>query len=261
MVVEAVRTLLARTTYPDFDVLVIADAPTPADVREDLVALAPDRVRVLPYPFPFNYSDKINHGAVRAQADLLLFLNDDTEILDGDWLETMVGLLAPDVGMVGAKLLYEDGLVQHLGLHVGLGDVLHIGEGLPAEDVGPFAAHLVDREVSGVTGACALVPRRVFEQVGGLAPVLPINFNDVDFGFKILDAGYRILVTPHAVLHHFESRTRQRRALPTEVDALRTRWAHRLASDDYWRERAPARGATAVVPYAARPASAASGPR
>ena len=252
MVVEAVRTLLAKTTYPDFDVLVVADSPTPADVRADLVALAPDRVRVIPYPFPFNYSDKINYGVVRARADLLLTLNDDTEILDGDWLETMVGLLAPDVGMVGAKLLYEDELVQHLGLHVGLGDVMHIGEGLPADDVGPFAAHIVDREVSGVTGACTLVPRHVFEQVGGLAPVLPINFNDVDFGFKILDAGYRVLVTPHAVLHHFESRTRHRRALATEVDLLRARWAHRLASDDFWRERVPAPRPTAVVPYAAR---------
>jgi GT2 family glycosyltransferase len=261
LVVEAVRTLLARTNYPDFDVLVIADGPTPVGVREAVVALAPDRVRVLDYPYPFNYSDKINYGAVRARGDLLLFLNDDTEVLDGDWLTTMVGLLAPDVGMVGAKLLYEDGLVQHLGLHVGLGDVLHIGEGAPGEDVGPFAAHLLDREVSGVTGACALVPRHVFEEVGGLSPQLPVNFNDVDFGFKMLDAGYRILVTPHAVLHHFESRTRQRRALPTEVELLRGRWAHRLAGDDFWRERAPARGATAVVPYAARPASAASGSR
>ena len=260
MVVEAVATLLDRTTYPDFDILVVADTPTPPEVREALVALAPGRVRVIPYPFPFNYSDKINYGAVRARADLLLFLNDDTEILDGDWLETMVGLLAPDVGMVGAKLLYEDGLIQHLGLQVGLGDVLHIGEGMPAEDFGPFAAYLVDREVSGVTGACALVPRRVFEEVGGLSPVLPVNFNDVDFGFKMLDAGYRILVTPHAVLHHFESRTRQRRALATEVDLLRARWSHRLATDDFWRERAPARGATAVVPSARRQGAVPSGP-
>jgi GT2 family glycosyltransferase len=260
MVLDAVATLLAKTTYPDFDVLVVADSPTPPEVREALVALAPDRVRVIPYPFPFNYSDKINYGVVRARADLLLLLNDDTEILDGDWLETMVALLAPDVGMVGAKLLYEDGLVQHLGLHVGLGDVMHIGEGEPADATGPFAAYLIDREVSGVTGACALVPRRVFEEVGGLAPVLPINFNDVDFGFKILDAGYRILATPHAVLHHFESRTRHRRALPTEIELLRARWSHRLATDDLWRERVSARGATAVVPYARRHRTAPSGP-
>jgi GT2 family glycosyltransferase len=259
--VDAVATLLERTTYPDFDVLVVADTPTPDDVREALVALAPDKVRVLPYPFPFNYSDKINYGVVQARGDLLLLLNDDTEILTEDWLETMVGLLAPDVGMVGAKLLYEDDTVQHLGLHVGRGDVMHVAEGKPADDVGPFAAYLVDREVSGVTGACTLVPRRIFEEVGGLSRVLPVNFNDVDFGFKILDAGYRILVTPHAVLHHFESRTRDRRALPTEIELLRGRWAHRLAHDDFWRERVPARGPVAVVPASARTGSAAPAAR
>jgi GT2 family glycosyltransferase len=252
LVVEAVATLLEKTTYPDFDILIVADAPTPVEVREALVALAPDRVRVLPYPFPFNYSDKINYGVIRARADLLLLLNDDTEILNGDWLETMVALLAPDVGMVGAKLLYEDGTIQHLGLHVGKGDVMHIAEGEPADDVGPFAAHLLDRETSGVTGACALVPRHVFEEVGGLSLSLPVNFNDVDFGFKILDAGYRILVTPHAVLHHFESRTRHRRALATEIELFRGRWAHRLATDDFWREKVLARGATAGVPAVQR---------
>lgn len=252
MVVEAVASLLAKTTYPNFDVLVVADTPTPAEVRQALVDLAPDRVRVIDYPYPFNYADKINYGVVRARADLLLLLNDDTEILDGGWLDTMVGLLAPDVGMVGAKLLYEDGTIQHLGLHVGLGDVQHIAEGEPADDVGPFAAHLLDREVSGVTGACALLPRHVFEEVGGLSPAFPVNFNDVDLGFKILDAGYRIIATPHAVLHHFESRTRQRRAVATEVAFLRGRWAHRLASDDFWREKVPARWAHVTLRAAQR---------
>jgi GT2 family glycosyltransferase len=256
-----VRSVLETTTYPDFDVLVVADTPTPPEVHRALVDLAPATVRVVDYPYPFNYSAKINFGAVRARADLLLTLNDDIEVITPDWLETMVAMLEPDVGMVGAKLLYEDGSIQHLGLHVGRGDVLHVGEGEPAEATGPFADYLVDREVSGVTGACALVPRHAFEEVGGLSPALPVNFNDVDFGFKLLDAGYRILVTPHAVLHHFESRTRPRRALPNEVEALRRRWSHRLASDDYWRHRIRARRAIAVTPPAARARLAEAGPR
>lgn len=261
LVEEAVRSVLETTTYPDFDILVVADTATPGEVREALVALDPTKVRVIDYPYPFNYADKINHGVVRARADVLLLLNDDTEVLTPDWLETMVGLLEPDVGMVGAKLLYEDGSIQHLGLHVGRGDVKHIGEGEPADSTGPFADHLLEREVSGVTGACALVPRRVFEEVGGLASSLPVNFNDVDFGFKLLDAGYRILVTPHAVLHHFESSTRQRRALPSEVELLRRRWSHRLAVDDFWRHRIAARRATAVAPPAALGRTAGAGPR
>lgn len=235
LVVEAVRSLLERTTYPDFDVLVVVDGPTPPEVRRDVTALAPDRVRVIEYPYPFNYAEKINFGVIRARADLLLLLNDDTEILTDDWLDTMVGLLAPDVGMVGAQLRYEDGTIQHLGLHVGKGEVMHIAEGEPADSTGPFAGFLVDRETSGVTGACALVPRAVFDEVGGLSTAFAVNFNDVDFGFKIRDAGYRVLVTPFAVLHHFESRSRRRGVSSTEVTRLRSRWNHRLRVDDYWR--------------------------
>jgi O-antigen biosynthesis protein len=248
LVVEAVTSVLEKTTYPVFDVLVVADETTPADVREALVALAPDRVRIIDFPYPFNYSHKINLGVVRARADLLLLLNDDTEVVSPDWLDTMVGLLAPDVGMVGAKLLYEDGAVQHLGLHVGRGDVMHIGEGDAGDSSGPFADHWVDRESSGVTGACALVPRRVFEEVGGLTLAMPVNFNDVDLGFKILDAGYRIIATPYAVLHHFESRSRTRGVTSTEVQALRDRWRHRLAGDDFWRHEFPARRPRATAP-------------
>jgi GT2 family glycosyltransferase len=260
LVVEAVRSLLARTTYPDFDVLVVADTPTPPEVREALVGLAPEKVRVLDYPYPFNYADKINFGVIRARADLLLILNDDTEVLTDDWLDSMVGLLAPDVGLVGAQLRYEDGTIQHLGLHVGRGEVMHIAEGEPADSTGPFADLLVDRETSGVTGACTLVPRRVFEEVGGLSPTLPVNFNDVDFAFKIRDAGYRLLVTPHAVLHHFESRTRRRRVTATEVQRLRGRWTHRLKVDDYWRHEWPALRPVEVRPHASRSGAALPGP-
>jgi GT2 family glycosyltransferase len=245
LVVDAVASVLEKTTYPDYDVLVVADSDTPRTVRDRLVSLAPDRVRVIEFAYPFSYSEKINLGAVRAQGELLLFLNDDTEVVTPDWLDTMVSVLAPDVGMVGAKLLYEDGAIQHLGLHVGGGHVRHTAEGEPAEAGGPFSDYWLEREVSGVTGACALVPRRVFDEVGGLSTVLPINFNDVDLGFKMLEAGYRIVLTPYAVLHHFESRSRRRSVTAVEVHSLMDRWGHRLLSDDFWRHESPARDLTA----------------
>jgi GT2 family glycosyltransferase len=247
-VIEAVSTLLTRSSYKNFDVLVVADTPMPADVRRSLVELAPDRVRVIDYPYPFNYAEKMNYGAIRAHADLLVFLNDDTEVISEDWLETMVGLLTPDVGLVGVKLLYEDGAVQHLGLHVGGGEIKHIAEGQPGDSTGPFADLLVDRETSGVTGACTLVPRSVFEEVGGMSTALAVNFNDVDFAFKIRDAGYRVLVTPHAVLHHFESRSRKRQVTATEVERLRSRWSYRLRVDDFWRHEWPATRPVEVAP-------------
>jgi GT2 family glycosyltransferase len=240
LVLGAVRSVLESTTYPDYDVLVVADASTPADVRDELVSMAPGRVRVLDYPYPFNYSEKVNLGVVHARADLVVTLNDDTEIVTPDWLETMVGLLAPDVGMVGPQLRYEDGTLQHLGLHVSGGHVHHTGAGEPPDALGPFSAYWLEREVSGLTGACVLFPRAAFDAVGGLSPQLPVNFNDVDFCFKLLDAGYRLLVTPHAVVSHFESRSRPRIVGRSEEELLRDRWSHRLRGDEFWRHGTPA---------------------
>jgi GT2 family glycosyltransferase len=191
---------------------------------------------VVPFSGAFNFSAKINSGVVAAAGDLLLLLNDDVEILAPDWIETMVALaVADDVGMVGAKLLYEDGTVQHLGHLYERGDVTHVAAGAPADWPGPVGDLLVEREVSGVTAACALLRRSVYEEVGGMSGALPINFNDVDLSLKITGAGYRILVTPFAVLHHFESKSRERSVASHEVLALRRRWDHRLVVDPFWR--------------------------
>ncbi|MDK3256144.1 glycosyltransferase family 2 protein [Blastococcus capsensis] len=239
LVVEAVRSVVDRSTYPHYEIVVVADTVTPAEVRRQLVDLAPTRVRMVEYRGVFDYSAKINVGVHHARGDLLLSLNDDTEVLTPDWLETMVGLLAADVGLVGAKLLYEDGAMQHVGMRFGRGHVVHVGEGEPADAPGPVGDYLVDREVSGVTGACALFPRAVFDAVGGLSRMLPVNFNDVDFSIKIAQQGYRVLVTPHAVLHHFESRSRTREVTSGEVLSLRARWAAELSRDRFWRHDTP----------------------
>ncbi|WP_299952277.1 glycosyltransferase [uncultured Modestobacter sp.] len=239
LVVEAVRSVVERTTYPNIEVVVIADRATPPEVVEELRALSRSRVRILEHTGPFNYSGQVNSGVHAARGDLLVTLNDDTEVVTPDWLTTMVGLLEPDVGMVGAKLLYENDLIQHLGLHVGRGHVVHTAAGEPADATGPSAGYLVDREVTGVTGACALFPRAVFDEVGGLSRALPVNFNDVDFSFKVTGTGRRVLVTPHAVLYHYESRSRPRRVAISEVDTLRNRWRQELMRDSYWTQAIP----------------------
>ena len=236
MVVDAVRSLVERSTYREYEIVLVADSSTPPSVLADLTAIAGDRLRVVPFTGAFNFSAKCNVGALAAAGDLLLLLNDDVEVLTPDWLETMVALaVQPDVGMVGAKLLYEDGTIQHLGHLYERGDVTHVAAGAPADWPGPVGDLLVEREVSGVTAACALLRRDVFDEVGGLSPAMPINFNDVDLSLKITGAGYRILVTPFAVLHHFESRTRDRSVASHEVIALRRRWDHRLLVDPFWR--------------------------
>ncbi len=236
MVVDAVRSLVERSTYPNYEIVLVADTATPSSVLDDLFALAGDRLRVIPYAAPFNFSAKMNLGALEAAGDLLLLLNDDVEILSPDWMETMVALaIIHDVGMVGAKLLYEDGTVQHLGHLYERGEVTHVAGGAPADWPGPVGDLLLEREVSGVTAACALLRRDVFDEVGGLSPALPVNFNDVDLSLKITGAGYRILVTPFAVLHHFETKTREKSVASHEVIALRRRWDHRLLVDPFWR--------------------------
>jgi len=239
LVVEALRSVFERTTYPDFEVVVVADRATPPEVLEELRGLSRSRVRMLEHRGPFNYSEQVNNGVHQARGDVLVTLNDDTEVVTPEWLTTMVGLMEPDVGMVGAKLLFEDDSIQHLGLYVGGGHVAHIAAGEPADSTGPSAGYLVDREVTGVTGACALFSRAVFEEVGGLSRSLPVNFNDVDFSLKIRATGRRVLVTPHAVLYHYESRSRLRRVELSEASTLRSRWWHELARDRYWRVEIP----------------------
>ena len=236
MVVDAVRSLVGLSTYPNYEIVLVADTVAPQSVLDDLAAIAGERLRVVPFSGPFSFTAKINIGALQARGDLLLMLNDDVEIISPDWIETMVGLaLVPDVGMVGAKLLYEDGTVQHLGHLYERGDVTHVAAGAPADWPGPVGDLLLEREVSGVTAACALVRRDVFDLVGGLSPAFPIAFNDVDLSLKITGAGYRILVTPFAVLHHFETKTRESWVASHEVIALRRRWDHRLLVDPFWR--------------------------
>ena len=244
LVTRAIASVVQHTEYPNYEIVLVADEATPADVLADLHEIAGDRLTVLPYAGPFSFSDKINRGVLAASHDQLLLLNDDVEVITEDWLRTMVALSDADVGMVGARLLYEDGTVQHAGHLYTRGDVTHVGAGAPGEWPGPFADLLVDREVSGVTAACALLRREVFTAVGGLSAQLPIAFNDVDLSLKITGLGYRIVYTPHASLYHFESATRRRYVTESEVVTLRRRWDHRLLADPYWsHEPADAAGA------------------
>ncbi|NNG36283.1 glycosyltransferase family 2 protein [Nakamurella aerolata] len=235
LVTDAVRSIVERSTYQNYEIVLVADTATPPAVLDDVAELAGDRLTVVPFDGPFNFSAKINLGVWQARGDQLLLLNDDVEVITPDWLETMVALSAGDVGMVGAKLLYEDGTVQHHGHLYERGDVTHVAPGVPRDWPGPFADLLVDRDVSGVTAACALLRREVFDAVGGMSLELPVNFNDVDLSLKITGAGYRIVQTPFAELYHFESKSRERSVAAPEVHALRARWDHQLLVDPHWR--------------------------
>jgi GT2 family glycosyltransferase len=241
MVIDAVRSVVNRSTYEMVEFVVVADAGTPESVLDELERVAGERLRVIRYDRPFNFSEKCNVGAAHARGELLLFLNDDVEVISPDWLETLIGFAQdPGVGAVGCELLFEDGRLQHAG-HVYLGgNPAHLMFGrLPGAEANRLALAL-DREVAGVTAAAMLVRAEVFDEVGGFCTTLPNNYNDVDLSMKIRTAGYRIVVTPNAKLYHFESVSRDAAVSESEMATLRSRWWRELNDDPYYsRNHAP----------------------
>lgn len=235
-VLECVRSLVELCTYDNLEIVVVADTPTPAWVIAALERVAGDRLKIVWFDRPFNFSEKMNLGAAHATGDYLLLLNDDIEVVSPDFLHTMVGIAhgEADVGMVGAKLLFADGRLQHAGHVYNDGNPYHAMFRFHGDELGPSGLLLVQRECSGVTAACALVKAHVFDEVGGFTPLLGNNFNDVDFSLKIRHKGYRIIWTPHAELFHFESMSREPKVLVPEHDFIKLRWWHQLNHDPYY---------------------------
>ena len=235
MVTEAVRSVVERSTYEHVEFVVVYDTPTPAAVLDDLRTIAGDRLRLVEWTEPFDFAGKCNLGAAHARGDVLCFLNDDVEVITADWLDTMVGFLRePDVGAVGCHLLFEDGRLQHGG-HVHLnGAPGHLMFGQDPKSLKNRLALWLDREVAGVTAACLLMRREVFDEVGGFSPAFPNNYNDVDLSLKIRATGRRIVVTPHARLYHFESVTRNPTVSDVEMQRLQDRWLPQLRRDPYY---------------------------
>ena len=232
LVVEAIRSIAERSTHEDVEFVVVADTETPSDVLDRLTGS--DRVTVIPFDGPFNFSATINAGRAAANGSLLLFLNDDTELIEADSVSEMAALLQqPDVGMVGAKLLFADGTLQHAG-HVFPGLATHALLGYPGDHPGPYRMALVERECSGVTAAAAMVRTDVFDELGGFDEALPRNFNDVDLSFRMRAAGYRIVWTPHASWYHFESQSRDPSTADDERALVVSRWRHEIEHDPYF---------------------------
>jgi GT2 family glycosyltransferase len=230
LVLGAISSVLDISTYPNFVVVVVADPDTPTSVLDELAGLD---CTVVEGTGEFNFSARCNQGAAAGTGEVLLFLNDDTLVEQPDWIETMVGFLAePDVGVVGARLLYADGTLQHGGLLLNE-QPLHIFHGFAGDDPGPFGLLEIDREVSGVTGACLLTPRAVFEELGGFPEEFRVAFNDLDYCLRVRATGRRIIWNAHSTLFHFESQTRRPDADQHEIDLLYARWGDELHSDPY----------------------------
>ena len=234
LVVEAVRSVLATSTYRELEFVVVADTDTPQTVRDELRIVGGERLRIVDFDRPFNFAEKINLAAAHARGELFLLLNDDTEMISPDFLETLVALLSDDgVGMVGPTLLFEDGTIQSAG-HVFSAEPTDLYRGAPANSRGAHDMLRVTRETSSIIAACALTPREVFESGGGLSVQFPGNWNDIDYCLKVRQSGRRVLVTPLARMYHFESKTRVPVLVESEVAKLGHRWGHVLDDDPYF---------------------------
>ena len=242
---RCLSSLFERTTYPRFEVLVVDNDTKDARALEVLATWAAreDRMRVLPMPIPFNYS-KLNNDAVRvSHGKYVVLLNNDTEVLTGDWLEAMMEQAQrPAIGAVGASLVFSDRSVQHGGVILGIGGVAgHSHRYADPDSPGYFGALRATSNYSAVTAACLMVRRETFDAVGGIDETLTVAYNDVDFCLRIRERGLRNVWLPHVVLVHGESRSRgydvglvkERRSIREEALMLE-RWGPLIERDPYY---------------------------
>jgi O-antigen biosynthesis protein len=225
LVVEAVRSIMALATHPSLEIVVVYDAPTPEKVLTQLREIAGERLVLVPFEEPFNFSAKCNVGFLVSTGDAVIFMNDDMHLVTPGFAEQLVApLFEEGVGATGARLLFADGSLQHAGHVYARGDLTHAGFGLAGDVQGPFAAYLINRECAGLTAACMAVARSTFEDVGGFCEELPGNFNDVDFSRKIRFTGRRLLWMSQVTLYHFESLSRVSTVHEWEYDYVVRRW-------------------------------------
>jgi GT2 family glycosyltransferase len=239
---RCLESLAARVKYPRYEVVVVVNNLETAEDRRYFEELG-RRHRVLWYGEAFNFSAINNWAARQTDGEHLLFLNDDTEVIEPESLESMLEWSQqPEIGAVGAKLLYPNDTVQHAGVVVGFfGSCDHFHKFYPASDEGYLGSLNAIRNFSAVTAACMMVRRRVFDQVGGFDEKLRVVFNDVDLCLRIGEAGYRIVYTPYALFYHHEHASRRKTStslLPVEDDLrFKDRWRVRLLEGDpYYNE-------------------------
>lgn len=241
-----VESVLVHSDYRAFELLVVDNqSRDPATLRYLQQLSGTQKVRVLRYDAPFNYSAINNFAVGQAAGEVVILLNDDTRVLSPGWLRELMSLARrPDIGAVGAKLFYPDGTIQHagVGLGIGIGAVAgHLGLFNPGRADGYLHRFRLRRTLSAVTAACMAVEKRKYLAVAGLDQTnLTVAFNDIDFCLRLAERGWRCVWTPHAELLHYESKSRglddspgKRERFAAEVQTMRERWGERLAQDPF----------------------------
>ena len=200
-----------KSVYRNFEFVIVENNSTEEETFAYYKEIETrDNVNVLYYKGDFNYSKINNFGVAQAKGEYILLLNNDTEMIEPDSIKEMLDVcMRPDVGIVGAKLLYEDNTIQHAGVIIGFGGVAgHAFIGQDRDDNGYFSRIISVQDLSAVTAACLMVRRSVFDEVEGLNEEFKVAFNDIDFCLKVRKAGYLVVYNPYAQFYHYESKSR-----------------------------------------------------
>jgi glycosyltransferase involved in cell wall biosynthesis len=240
---KAIDSIHSISTYTNYEIVIVDNGSRDPEAVDYLASLAKrPGIRVILDESTFNYSRLNNLGVARSKGELVCLLNNDMEVVTPDWLEEMLSFaIKPDVGAVGARLWYPDGTLQHGGVIIGGGGVAgHYHLRLPKGNIGYFGRAVLQQQITAVTGACLMVRRKVFDEVGGLEEQIAVAFNDIDFCLRLRAAGYRNIWTPFAELIHHESASRGSEDNPEkikrfneEVHFMKLRWGKTLEQDTF----------------------------
>lgn len=241
---RCVESIINLSTYDNYEIVIVENNSETAEIRTyyEEISRHP-RVQVVEYKGDFNYSKINNFGVQYAKGEYLLLLNNDTEVITPDWMEELLMYaMRKDVGVVGAKLYYPDKTIQHAGIVIGLGahrTAGHTHYRIPEANVGYMGRLCYAQDVTAVTGACMMVSKALYEELGGLDESFTVALNDVDFCLRVREKGLLNIFTPFAELYHYESKSRgsdkkDERALryQQESDRFRVKWADVLAKGD-----------------------------
>ena len=229
---NVVKSIYEKNTYRNFEIIIVDNG----DLRQETIkALSPYNCSFVHFNGRFNIAAKMNMGAREAKGEYLLFMNDDIEVIADDWMECMLQLAQRlGIGAVGAKLHFENGKIQHVGVAFWNGLPDHIRREFPETDAGYFFSTCSNRNYLAVTGAVLMTRRSIFEKVNGFDERFAINYNDVDYCLKVVESGERIVFASGAELYHFESISRERTVADDEVNLFRNRWGKLVSSDPYY---------------------------
>jgi O-antigen biosynthesis protein len=233
LVEHCVESILSTSTYENLEIVCVLDSHVADATRERLQELGGERLRLVEFEAPFNFSAKVNRGAVNSSGDYLLILNDDMEVVTPNWIERLLMYAGrPEIGAVGGRLWWQDGRLQHAGILFENGGYPgHIYYGFPGGSGAYSNNVLVAQNYLALTAACLMTSRHAFDEVGGFSLDFPMNYNDMDFCLKLVASGRRNVYDPDTILYHFESSSRSTAVEDWEKDKLRERWLARTVVD------------------------------